>query len=95
LNLPKKNGREVLRAVKQDKILRRLPVIVMTSSNSEDDVAAVYRLNANCYIRKPFDLQDYEKVIRALEDFWLMTVMLPEGYSAALPAPGSSRRILQ
>lgn len=96
LNLPKKNGCEVLRAIKQDSFLRRLPVIVMTSSNSEDDVAAVYRLNANCYIRKPFDLHDYEKVIRALEDFWLMTVMLPEGYnSAGLPVPGSSRRILQ
>ena len=96
LNLPKKNGCEVLRAIKQDSFLRRLPVIVMTSSNNEDDVAAVYRLNANCYIRKPFDLHDYEKVIRALEDFWFMTAMLPDGYSSSrAPLPGAVSRVLQ
>jgi CheY-like chemotaxis protein len=96
LNLPKKNGCEVLRVVKQDKLLKRLPVIVMTSSNNEDDVAAVYRLNANCYVRKPFDLHDYEKVIRALEDFWFMTVRLPDGYrSGKLSVPGTASRVLQ
>lgn len=96
LNLPKKNGCEVLRAIKQDSFLRRLPVIVMTSSNNEDDVASVYKLNANCYIRKPFDLHDYEKVIRALEDFWFMTVMLPDGYSSSrTPAAGAAPRGLQ
>jgi CheY-like chemotaxis protein len=96
LNLPKKNGCDVLRAIKQDKLLKRLPVIVMTSSNNEDDVAAAYGLNANCFIRKPFDLHDYEKVIRALEDFWFMTVMLPDGYSSGkLPIPGTPSRALQ
>jgi CheY-like chemotaxis protein len=96
LNLPKKNGREVLGVIKQDSFLRRLPVIVMTSSNSDDDVAAVYRLNANCYIRKPFDLHDYEKVIRALEDFWFMTVMLPDGYnSGKASARETAQRVIQ
>jgi DNA-binding NarL/FixJ family response regulator len=68
----------------------------MTSSNSDDDVAAVYRLNANCYIRKPFDLHDYEKVIRALEDFWFMTVMLPDGYnSGKASARETAQRVIQ
>jgi chemotaxis family two-component system response regulator Rcp1 len=80
LNLPKKSGREVLSEIKHDALLKKVPVIVMTSSNSEDDISAVYRLNANCYIRKPSDLYQYERVVRAIEDFWLMTVMLPDYY---------------
>jgi two-component system, chemotaxis family, response regulator Rcp1 len=81
LNLPRKSGREVLEEIKADHALRHIPVIVMTSSKDEDEISAIYHLNANCYIQKPSDLFEYERVVRAIEDFWLMTVMLPDCYS--------------
>ena len=80
LNLPKKNGREVLAEIKCSNTLRRIPVLIMTSSCADDDISQAYALNANCYITKPSDLDDYMDVVRAIEEFWFMTVTLPDAY---------------
>jgi CheY-like chemotaxis protein len=77
LNLPKKDGREVLFEIKADESLRRIPVVVLTTSEAERDVARAYDLHANCYIKKPTDLDEYLEVIRACENFWLHIVRLP------------------
>jgi len=77
LNLPKKSGREVLSEIKADPILRRIPVVVMTTSTSEQDVERAYRLNANCYVAKPIALEDFFDVVRSIEDFWLGKAILP------------------
>ena len=77
LNLPRKNGREVLAEVKGDPRLRQIPVVVMTSSQSDEDIAAAYTLNANCYITKPLELGQYIGIVQAIEDFWFGTVQLP------------------
>jgi len=77
LNLPRKNGREVLSEVKADPHLRRIPVLVMTTSRAEQDVERAYALNANCYITKPMDLDDFLRIVRAIEEFWLRTATLP------------------
>jgi len=77
LNLPKKDGREVLLEIKSDEALRRIPVIVLTTSEAEIDVCHVYGLHANCYVKKPTDLDEYMNVIRACENFWLTIVRLP------------------
>lgn len=79
LNLPRKNGREVLSEVKSSPTLKAIPVLVMTSSQADEDVVQAYTLNANCYITKPGDLNEYMSVIRAIEDFWFFTAKLPEG----------------
>jgi len=78
LNLPRKNGREVLSEVKSSPNLKQIPVLVMTSSQSDEDVNQCYALNANCYITKPGDLDNYIDVVRAIEDFWFFTARLPE-----------------
>jgi two-component system, chemotaxis family, response regulator Rcp1 len=80
LNLPKKNGREVLAEIKSTRNLKQIPVLVMTSSRAEDDIREAYALNANCYIVKPDDLHEYVNVVRAIEDFWFFTAMLPESF---------------
>ncbi len=77
LNLPKKNGREVLTEIKADDELKRIPVIVMTTSKAEQDIRRVYNLNANCYITKPVELDEFLNVVRSIEDFWLTIVTLP------------------
>lgn len=77
LNLPKKDGREVLAAVKADDKLRRIPVVVLTSSQAEEDILRSYNLNANCYISKPVDLEQFIRVVRSIETFWLTIVKLP------------------
>jgi chemotaxis family two-component system response regulator Rcp1 len=77
LNLPKKDGREVLAEIKGDPDLRHIPVVVMTISNSEEDVINTYNLHANCYITKPIDLEDFMNVFKSLADFWLRVVRLP------------------
>lgn len=82
LNLPRKNGREVLAEVKSSPTLKQIPVLVMTSSRADEDISAAYALNANCYIAKPCDLADYMNVIRAIEDFWFVIATLPESASA-------------
>ena len=78
LNLPRKNGREVLSEVKTSPFLKQIPVLVMTSSRSDEDINQAYALNANCYITKPYDFQEYVNVVQAIEHFWLMTASLPD-----------------
>jgi CheY-like chemotaxis protein len=77
LNLPRKDGREVLAAIKQDADLRRIPVVVLTTSSDEADILRSYNLHANCYITKPVDLDQFVTVVRVIEDFWLAIVKLP------------------
>jgi CheY-like chemotaxis protein len=77
LNLPKKDGREVLSEIKADTSLRRIPVVILTTSKAEEDVLKTYDLHANCYITKPVDLEKFIEVISAIEDFWLSIVILP------------------
>lgn len=76
-NLPKKDGREVLAEIKTDPNLRRIPVVVMTTSRAEEDILKAYDLHANCYITKPIDLEQFLGVVKAIEDFWLSIVKLP------------------
>jgi len=78
LNLPRKDGREVLAEIKEDAVLRRIPVVVLTTSRSETDVMKVYDLHANCYIPKPVELEEFIKVVTGIEGFWLSIVKLPE-----------------
>lgn len=77
LNLPRKDGREVLLELKNDPALRAIPVVVLTSSDAEKDVLRSYDLGANCYVTKPVDLDQFGKVVRSIEDFWFMVVKLP------------------
>lgn len=77
LNMPKKNGREVLREIKNDPKLKRIPVVILTTSQAEDDIAHTYDLHANCYITKPVDFNQFLKVVKSIEDFWLTVVKLP------------------
>ena len=77
LNLPRKDGREVLSEIKADPNLRRIPVVVLTISTDEEDVLKSYNLHANCYVTKPLDLSQFLKVIRSIEEFWLTIVKLP------------------
>ena len=77
LNLPRKDGREVLADLKSDPELRRIPVVVVTSSEAEQDVLRSYDLHANCYITKPVDLEQFLQVVKSIEDFWLTIVKLP------------------
>jgi two-component system response regulator len=77
LNLPKKDGREVLKEVKEDDTLKRIPVVIMTVSNDEQDILDSYNSYANCYIKKPVDLNQFEKVVKLIDDFWFSIVKLP------------------
>lgn len=77
LNLPKKDGREVLALLKADENLKRIPVVVLTTSRAEEDILKAYNLNANCYITKPVDFEQFIKVVKVIEEFWLTIVMLP------------------
>src|SRR4051812_14191610 len=77
LNLPRKNGREVLAEVKQDPHLKRIPVVIMTSSDDEKDIVAAYDLHVNCYVTKPVDLDQFIGVVKSIEHFWFNIVKLP------------------
>ncbi len=77
LNLPKKNGPEVLKEIKEDPELRRIPVVILTISEAEQDILKSYDLHANCYITKPVNLDQFLTVIKSIEDFWLTVVKLP------------------
>jgi len=77
LNLPRKSGREVLQEIKQDANLRRIPVVVMTSSDDEKDILAAYNLHVNCYVTKPIDLEQFIGVVKSIEHFWFTVVKLP------------------
>ena len=76
-NLPRKNGHEVLAEIKSDGALRRIPVVILTSSKAEEDVVRSYDSNCNCYITKPLDLEKFIEVIRSIEHFWLDIATLP------------------
>lgn len=77
LNLPRKSGREVLADIKMDDNLKRIPVVVLTVSRDEEDILKVYNLHANCYITKPIDFEQFMKITKTIEDFWLTIVKLP------------------
>ncbi len=77
LNLPRKDGREVLAEIKSDPLLKRIPVVIITSSEAEQDILRTYELHANCYVTKPVDLDQFIKVIQSIENFWLTIVTLP------------------
>jgi chemotaxis family two-component system response regulator Rcp1 len=79
LNLPKKDGRQVLAEIKEDDEIKRIPVVILTVSSAEEDILKTYNLHANCYITKPIDLSQFMKVVRSVEDFWLTIVKLPNG----------------
>jgi chemotaxis family two-component system response regulator Rcp1 len=79
LNLPKKDGREVLAEIKNDEDLKRIPVVILTISKAEEDILRTYNLHANCYVTKPLDLDQFMKVVKSIEDFWLTIVKLPNG----------------
>ncbi|HLV33568.1 MAG TPA: response regulator [Spirillospora sp.] len=77
LNLPRKDGREVLQEIKDDDELRRIPVVILTTSDDEHDILQSYNLHANCYITKPVDLSRFITIIKNIENFWLTIVQLP------------------
>jgi two-component system, chemotaxis family, response regulator Rcp1 len=77
LNLPRKDGREVLEEIKRDGELKHIPVVVLTTSKAEEDVARSYELHANCYVTKPVDLEKFISVVQAIDRFWLTVVTLP------------------
>jgi CheY-like chemotaxis protein len=77
LNLPKKDGREVLAEIKSDEKLKHIPVVILTTSRAEEDIVRSYKLHANCYITKPVDFPQFASVVRSIEDFWFTVVKLP------------------
>lgn len=91
LNLPKMDGREVLLEIKGDASLRRIPVVVLTSSDAEVDIIRSYDFGANCYVTKPSGLQAFQQIVRTLEDFWFTVVKLPPGQDGGLATAGARR----
>ena len=77
LNLPRRDGREVLAEIKDDPALKMIPVVVLTTSSAEADILKSYKLHANCYITKPVDLEQFISVVKSIDDFWLTVVRLP------------------
>ena len=77
LNLPRKDGREVLKELKEDEVLKCVPIVILTTSSAEEDIIRTYNNHANCYITKPVDFDQFLKVINSIEDFWLKLVKLP------------------
>jgi len=88
LNLPRKDGREVLAELKADPHLRTIPVVVLTSSSADEDVMRAYQLQCNCYITKPVVFKDFLQVVRSIENFWLAVVTLPEKVGPPVKAGG-------
>jgi chemotaxis family two-component system response regulator Rcp1 len=84
LNLPKKDGRDVLKEIKESETLKSIPVVILTTSASQADVERSYKLHANCYITKPVDLQGFIKVVQSIDNFWLSIVKLPGDSSAGV-----------
>ncbi len=88
LNLPRKDGREVLEEIKTDPELRRIPVVVLTTSTVDEDILRAYELHANCYVTKPVDFNQFMRIVRTLDDFWLSVVRLPpHGVNGAVKTP--------
>ena len=79
LNMPRMNGQEVLVAIKVDQNLKNIPVVILTTSKSEEDVNQAYRHHANCYISKPVDFEEFTKVVQTIQAFWFSVVTLPTG----------------
>jgi two-component system, chemotaxis family, response regulator Rcp1 len=79
LNLPKKDGREVLKEIKESEVFKSIPVVILTTSSSKEDVLNSYQLHANCYITKPVALEGFLKVVQSIDNFWLSVVKLPKG----------------
>jgi chemotaxis family two-component system response regulator Rcp1 len=77
INMPRKDGREVLKEIKDDPRLRRIPVVILTTSEAEEDILHTYDLHANCYITKPVDFDQFLRVVKSIENFWLTVVKLP------------------
>lgn len=77
LNLPRKDGRQVLAEIKSDETLKTIPVVILTTSKSDEDVLKTYKLHANCYITKPIDLTQFFEVVKHIKDFWMSIVVLP------------------
>jgi CheY-like chemotaxis protein len=77
LNLPRKDGKQVLKEIREDPALKRIPVVVLTTSEAEEDILKAYDLSANCYVTKPVDLDQFVKVVHSIENFWLSIVKLP------------------
>ena len=77
LNLPRKDGREVLAEIKGDENLKRIPVVILTTSQAEEDILEAYNLSANCYITKPVDFDQFVKIVKSIENFWFAIVKLP------------------
>lgn len=85
LNLPRKSGREVLLEIKSDPDLKDIPVLIMSSSSAPQDIEGAYNLNANCYVSKPLELDQFMDMIQSIEDFWLTKATLPERADAGTP----------
>lgn len=83
LNMPRKDGREVLAEIKADPDLKRIPVVILTTSQAEEDILKTYNLHANCFITKPINLHQFIKVVQAIEEFWLTIVKLPSNNGAS------------
>jgi chemotaxis family two-component system response regulator Rcp1 len=83
LNLPKKDGREVLAEIKQDVDLKTIPTVILTTSDAEADVEAVYQLQANCYLTKPVEFDAFECLVKSVNEFWLTRVRLPQAVRSA------------
>ena len=77
LNMPKKDGREVLEEIKSDELLRQIPIVILTTSKDEEDIAKAYKAHANCYVTKPVDIVQFSKVVSAIDNFWFAIVELP------------------
>jgi chemotaxis family two-component system response regulator Rcp1 len=78
LNLPKRDGRSVLQEIKTDPELKRIPIVILTTSKAEEDILRTYDLHANCYITKPVDIEEFITITRSIENFWLSIVKLPD-----------------
>jgi two-component system, chemotaxis family, response regulator Rcp1 len=89
LNMPRKNGHEVLQEIKSDRLLMRIPVVVLTTSQTDDDISRAYAAHANCYIRKPVDFRSFCDVMRRIESFWFGLVSLPGRSPTTRQAPHS------
>lgn len=87
LNLPKKDGREVLAEIKEDEDLRKIPVVVLTTSRAEEDIVRSYKLHANCFISKPVGIEQFMEVVRQIEEFWLSIVKLPSRQASEKDRP--------
>lgn len=88
LNLPRKNGHEVLEEIKLEPDLKRIPVVILTTSNADQDILRSYNLHANCYITKPVDLEQFMTVVRSIENFWFSIVTLPLQTNGSGPTAG-------